>query len=248
MNNGFDINSTFLFVIVAIILLLVVTQAIFFLVRAWRQAKALGMEKKTLFGVVRTSAIFTVVPAISILIGLLALSKKLGVPLPWLRLSVIGSITYETPAAEAAANAVGTSIGNTSVALTAPQYTSIAWVMTLGIMASVILTPILCKRLLGNVDKFKNRDKRWGDILMAALFMGMISAFLGMIFGHVTEGLTGWIPVFVMLTSALIMVLCAFLMKKLQWKWLKDYAMPISMVGAMVLAIPITNAVNALAH
>lgn len=244
MNNGFDVNSPFLFAIVAIVLILVITQAIFFLVRAWKQAKKLGIETDTLKGVVKSSAVFTIVPAISILIGVIALSKKLGIPLPWLRLSVIGAITYETPAAEAAANAVGASIGNTEVALTASQYTAIAWVMTLGIMASVILTPILCRKLLGNVDKFKKKDKRWGDILMAALFMGMISAFLGMIFGHVTEGLAGWIPVFVMISSALIMVLCAFLMKKLKWNWLQDYAMPISMVGAMALAIPITNAIN----
>lgn len=245
LNHEFNVNSPFLFAVVAFILVMVIAQSFFFLIRAWKQAKKLGIDTEKLKSVVKSSAIFTIVPAISILIGVLALSKKLGLPLPWLRLSVIGALTYETAAAGAAANAVGTSIGDTAAILTPSQYTTIAWVMTLGIMAGVILTPIISRKLLGGVDKLEKRDKRWGEILMSALFMGMISAFLGMIFGKVGEGLTGWIPVFVMLSSMLIMLICAVLIKKLKIKWIEDYAMPISMIGAMALAIPITNAVNA---
>ena len=241
MPRPFSVNDPFLYIVVAVILLLVLAQSIFFLVRSWRRALALGMQKSTLRRVVRTSATFTVVPAISILIGVIALSRKLGLPLPWLRLSVIGAITYETPAAEAAARAVGTTLGDTATMLTAPQYTTIAWVMTLGIMAGVLFTPILCKRLLSGVDKLEKRDRRWSEIFMNALFMGMISAFLGMIFGHVTEGLTGWIPVFVMLASAVIMLIVGACVKLLKWDWLTDYALSISMVGAMALAIPITS-------
>lgn len=245
MNHEFSVNSPFLFAAVSVILVLILAQSVFFLVRAWRQAKKLGIDTSKLKSVVKSSAIFTIVPAISILIGVIALSKKLGLPLPWLRLSVIGALTYETAAASAAASAVGTSIGDTATLLNASQFSTIAWVMTLGIMAGVILTPIICRRLLNGVDTLEKRDKRWGEILMSALFMGMISAFLGMIFGKVNLGLAGWIPVFVMLASMVIMLLCAVLIKKLKLKWVEDYALPISMIGAMALSIPITNAVNA---
>jgi len=245
LNHEFNVNSPFMFTIVAIIIAMVIAQSFFFLIRAWKQAKKLGIDTAKLKSVVKSSAIFTIVPAISILIGVIALSKKLGLPLPWLRLSVIGALTYETAAAGAAANAVGTSIGDTATLLTASQFTTIAWVMTLGIMAGVIITPIISRKLLGGVDKLEKRDKRWGEILMSALFMGMISAFLGMIFGKVGTGLVGWIPVFVMLASMVIMLVCAVLIKKLKLKWVEDYALPISMIGAMALAIPISNAVNA---
>jgi hypothetical protein len=241
MQRAFSVNDPFLYALVAVILLLVLGQSVFFMVRAWKHALALGMEKGVLLRVVRTSALFTIVPAISILIGVVALSRKLGLPLPWLRLSVIGAITYEMPAAEAAARAVGATLGNTQTLLTASQYTAIAWVMTLGIMAGVLFTPILCKRLLGGVDRLEKRDRRWSDIFINAMFMGMISAFLGMIFGHVTEGLAGWIPVFVMLVSAAIMLAVGACIKLLHWDWLTDYALPLSMVGAMAAAIPITN-------
>ncbi|NLY82731.1 MAG: DUF5058 family protein, partial [Clostridiales bacterium] len=113
----FNVNSPFIFFLVAVILCLVLAQSIFFMIRAWRQAKDLGIETKKLRGVVKTSVVFTIVPAFSILIGVIALSKKLGLPLPWLRLSVVGAITYETPAAEAASQAVGTSIKDVATSL-----------------------------------------------------------------------------------------------------------------------------------
>ncbi len=241
MQRAFSVSDPFLYAIVGAILLLVLAQAVFFLVRAWRRALALGMAKGTLYKVVKTSATFTVIPAVSILIGVVALSRKLGLPLPWLRLSVIGAITYETPAAEAAARAAGTTIGDTATLLTASQYSLIAWVMTLGIMAGVILTPILAKRLLGGVDKLEKRDRKWSDIFMNALFMGMIAAFLGMIFGGVSNGLAGWIPVFVMLAAAALVLLMGLCIKLWHWDWLTDYVLPISMVGGMALAIPITQ-------
>ena len=62
-------------------------------------AKELGIKTETLRKTVSSSAIFTIAPAVAILIGVVALSKSLGLALPWLRLSVIGSITYETVAA-----------------------------------------------------------------------------------------------------------------------------------------------------
>ena len=51
---------------------------------------------------------------------------------------------------------------------------------------------------------------------------------------------SGLVPVFVMITSAVLMCLCGVLINKLKWKWLNDYALPICMVLGMVSAIPLT--------
>lgn len=61
------------------------------------------MDTTTIKKTVRSAAIFTVAPAISIVIAILSLSQSLGLPLLWLRLSVIGLLSYE---AIAAANAI----------------------------------------------------------------------------------------------------------------------------------------------
>ena len=99
----FDPNGPFMYGLVAIVILFVIAMSIRFIVLAWKRAKKLGMDPKVLRRVAVSSAIFTVAPAVSILLGVIALSRALGFPLPWLRLSVIGALTYETPAAASAA-------------------------------------------------------------------------------------------------------------------------------------------------
>ena len=56
----------------------------------------------------------------------------------------------------------------------------------------------------------------------------------------IRKGITGWIPIFVLLVSAILMGVCGILIKKCGWKWLETYAMSISMLGAMVFAVVIT--------
>ena len=235
---NFSTNSSFLYVLAVCVIIFVLAQSVYFLVRAYRRGKAIGMETAVLKKTVLSTAVFTIATAISILLGVVTLSKFLGIPLPWIRMSVIGAITYELPAATSTANALGISLSET---ITDPKvYSAIAWVMTLGILPSIVLPPILMKRIQGGVIKIKNKDSKWGDIFMTAMFLGMISAFLGMVFADVRKGLAGFIPIFVLLVSALIMCICGLLIKKCKMKWLETYALSISMVGAMIFAVLIT--------
>ncbi|MFI3212547.1 MAG: DUF5058 family protein [Eubacteriales bacterium] len=238
MNQAFSTNSQFLFVIASIIIIFVLAQSAFFLGRAVKRGKEIGMESKTIRKIIISTSIFTVAPALSILLGVVTLSKFLGIPLPWIRMSVIGAITYELPAATSTANALGISLAESIT--DAKTYTAIAWVMTLGILPSIILPPILMKKIQSGIVKIQTKDSKWGDIFMTAMFLGMISAFLGMVFADVRSGLAGFIPIFVLLVSAGIMGICGLLIKKCNMKWLETYALPFSMLGAMIFAIVIT--------
>lgn len=242
MNRSFDPNSAFLYVIAICVVVFVLAQSVFFLVRAYRRGKELGLGEKLRKTIVST-AIFTIAPAVSILLGVVTLSKFLGIPLPWIRMSVIGAITYELPAATSTANALHISLSET---VTDPRiYSAIAWVMTLGILPSIVLTPVLMNRIRGGVLKIRTKDSKWGDIFMTSLFLGMISAFLGMVFADVRSGLPGFIPLFVLLFSAAVMAACGLLIKKAGMKWLETYALPLSMVGAMAFAVVITPLIAA---
>ncbi len=240
----FDPNDGFLYLLVAVIIIFVVAESIFFLIKAWRHAKRIGIDTAVLKNTAISSAIFSLIPALAILIGVIALSKSLGFPLPWLRLSVIGALTYETTAAAAATNALGASL---STLITDPKiYSAVAWVMTIGIIPGMVLVPLFGKKIENGLIKIKSKDSKWGELFLTSLFLGMISAFLGVVFADIHEGITGWIPVFVMIISAMIMILCGICIKKFKIKWLEDYALPISMLGAMALAIPLTNLIYGL--
>ena len=49
--------------------------------------------------------------------------------------------------------------------------------------------PLFIKKIQGGLMKIKNKDSKWGDIFMTAMFLGMISAFLGMVFSDIRSGL-----------------------------------------------------------
>ena len=238
----FSVNSPILYVIVGAIIALVLAQSVYFLVKAVRRAKELGILKSTVKKTISSAAIFTIAPAIAVLVGVVALSKSLGVALPWLRLSVIGSITYETVAAGNALEAAGMSAGTT---ITDPSiFITIAWVMTVGIAAGLIFVPFVTKKLQSGMSKIGMKDKKWGEVFNNAMFLGMISAFLGYVFcdvGLVVKGdLSGIIPVCVMATAAVVMAVCGLLATKLKIRWLTDYALPLSLIVGMASAIPYT--------
>lgn len=235
----FSPNSLFLFVVAGLIVVFVLLQSLFFLMKAWSRAKELGISSEVLMRVAKSSAAFTVAPAVAIILGVITLSKFLGLPLPWLRLSVLGALTYELPAATSTAATLGVSI---SEGIKDPRiYSTIAWVMTLGIMSGLVIITFFLKNIQSGILKIQNKDKKWGDIFINSIFMGMISAFLGMIFSNITQGIVGWIPVFIMIISSTIMIICGYFVKVHKIKWLEDYALPISMIGAMAISIPITN-------
>ena len=244
----FSVNHPALFVLAGVLVAVVLGQSVYFLVKALRRAKELGMDTAKIRKTIRTAAIFTLAPAVAIVLSVITLSKDLGLALPWLRLSVVGSLSYETVAAGNALSAMDLELGKVSQ-LTAQQYVNITLVMTVSIMVGIWLVPAISKKLLGGVSKLQKRDAKWTDILSNAMFIGMIAAFLGFVFCDFSRlwspeagysATSGLIPVAVMAVAALVMVLCGALMKLLKWKWLNDYALPISMIAGMASAIPIT--------
>ncbi len=237
----FSVNDGFLYGVTAVVILFVVAQSVFFMVKAIKRAKQLNIQGAVIRKTIFSSALFTVAPAISILVGVISLSQFLGLPFPWLRLSVIGAVTYELPAATVAANTMGIDITQNMQAITDPKvFSVITWVMTLGIVSGMLLILFGLKKIQSGVHSITGKDKRWGEIIMDSLFLGMISAFVGLLFAKVGQGRQGFIPIVVALCSALLMAICGLLIKKCKWNWLEQYALPLCMLGAMVLSIPIT--------
>ena len=244
----FNVNHPILFVLAGILVAVVLGQSVYFLVKALRRSKEIGMDQTKIRKTIKTAAVFTIAPAVSIVISVITLSKSLGLPLPWLRLSVVGSLSYEAIAASNAVSAMGLELGKIDN-LTAQQFVNITLVMTISILVGIWLVPVIGKKLLGGMSKLENRDAKWADIFQNAMFIGMISAFLVYVFCDLSrlwapvEGFSppsGLSPVCVMAVSALVMVVCGVLMKKFKWAWINDYALPISLVLGMASAIPIT--------
>jgi uncharacterized membrane-anchored protein len=239
----FSVNHPVLYILTGLIVAVVLGQSVYFLLKALKRSRAIGMDQKKIRKTIQTAAVFTIAPAVSIVISVIALSKTLGIPLPWLRLSVVGSLSYETIAATNAESAMGLTFGQVTN-MTATEYVTVAAVMTVSIMMGIWLVPLIGKKIENGVISLENRDQKWGEIFSSSMFIGMISAFVGYVFcdfSSVFRGETwGLIPVCVMAVSAVLMCISGLLSKKQGFRWLSDYALPISLVGAMLSAIPIT--------
>ena len=220
----FNVNHPILFVFVGVIIAIVLAQSFYFLLKSIRRARVIGMDCKFIKKTILTAAIFTIAPAVSIVIAVISLSQSLGIALPWLRLSVIGSLSYEAIAASNAASGMGLKLSDLAGDMTASQYVTIAIVMTVSILVGIWLVPVLGKKIQSGLVSFEKKDKKWSDIMQNALFIGMISAFVGFVFcdisrlwlseggifvnadGEAFTSTSGLVPVVVMVVSALIFI------------------------------------------
>jgi len=234
----FNINSPLLYILAGIAIVAVIVQSIVLMRKAWLHSKEIGIKEEKLKKVVTASAVMTIAPAIAVGVGIITLSGMLGIPLPWLRLSVVGSIVYELSAAETAAGALGVDLAS---GLTAQQYSTIAWTMTIGIVTGIFLIPVFCKKTVSNLSSSGMKDKKWAEHFSNALFFGLIATFVGQGFSGVTVDASGRVTACVLVVSLLTMVVLGILRKVFKWNWINDYALPICMIVGMASAIPLTN-------
>lgn len=153
-------SSPVLYLIAGGVILFVLAQSVFFLLKAWKHGKEIGIDKKKLRDSVTSSALFTIPSALSVLATVIALAPALGLVIPWVRLSVLGNITYETVAATEAINAFGITTGITEGITDKTAFAGVAWVMTIGICFSLVILPFVAKPLH---KKFLNAGKKQNE-------------------------------------------------------------------------------------
>ena len=223
-----------------------------FMVRAWRAGVALGMDKTKMRRVITSSVTFTILPSVGILLGVIALSGSLGTPWPWLRLSVVGALHYETQVAQAAAEQVGMS-SLSAAEMTPRAFTTIALLMSVCIMWGMLLSTLFSKRYLKKLGGAGSSGgggaaAGFGDRAMTAMFIGLICAYIGSYIGTFVSGgqfpFNGdWSPLAVAGVSALTMAGCVYLSEKKGMAWLESFSIAGSMLVGMAAAVLLRLAV-----
>ena len=101
------ISSPLLLILIGIGLLYIVGFSLVYLKKAYTHCLELGISKEDLAKVIKSSLVFSIVPSLSIVVGLFALISVLGTVWSWWRLSVIGSLSYESLISSAVASTMG---------------------------------------------------------------------------------------------------------------------------------------------
>ncbi len=247
-------SDGFMYLVILAVIIFVCVQALFFMKKAWARGKELGITDTQLKNTVTSSAMFSIAPAIGIAVTVITLSVALGYVLPWIRLTVIGAIQYEVTAAEAALESAGIVGGIATNVSDKKIFTAIAWVMTLGSILPLFIIPIVLKKIQKGVSDVAAKNSKWMDLMTAAAFIGLISAFIGrgiagvgskdpdpvtgkMIIG---DG-AGVLSITAIIFSVGFMLLFTTINKKLKKNWIDALAMPVSMVLAMIVVVLVSQ-------
>ena len=234
-----QLNSPAMYGIVALAIGLVVAMCVYFMIRSWRAGVRVGMDKAVLRKAIVSSATFTLLPAFSVLLGVVALSGSMGIPLPWLRLSVIGNLQYEVNVAQIAATSVGLS-GLKITELTPQAFVTIALVMTAGILGGALLCLLTLKayskKLSGKPKAAGASKKTFGDWAMVAMFVGMCATYIGSYVGLAAVK-SSVLPLATALVAAAAMAVCEYLERKRAMKWLENFDLAACMLVAMTACV-----------
>ena len=252
------LNGGIVWLVCGVIIAFIAAVCVVFMVRAWRAGKALGMDPVKMRRAVTSSATFSVLPAVGILLGVLALSGSLGTPWPWLRLSVIGALHYETVVAEGAAEQVGVKLG--SADMTVQAFATIALLMSVCIMGGMILATLFNKRYLRRLQGKKpaaedlagKKSGGFGDRAMIAMFIALVSVYIGSYIGGFVSQKPGaggeyvtarfsflgdWTPLVAAAVSAAAMGVFIWLKEKKGLDWVENFAVAGSMLLGMLAAV-----------
>lgn len=250
MNFKDTVGAGYLFILVALVLTFITVMCVIFLVKSYRAGLKLGIDKKVLKKTIISSATFTLLPSISILLGVIALSGALGRPFSWLRLSVIGALQYELNVADMAAESLGLE-GLNELSMPS-EFTTIAFVMTLGILGGVFCCIFFLKKYMSKLNKKTKKEiseekvdevevkKRpgFGAYATTAMFVGLCAAYIGSYVGQAIprEGSTV-MPLIVAIVAAVFMSVFEFLIQKKNMKSLENFSLAASMLLAMAAAV-----------
>ncbi|MGI6701778.1 MAG: DUF5058 family protein [Christensenellales bacterium] len=227
-----------LYVIGGIIAATIIAMSLFFLIKSLKRAKEIGMERAKVMKAIKSSAVFSIVPSIPIVIGIGIMMSYLGLAIPWIRLTVIGALQYELIAMD--------QINITTAEVITRQMVATALViMTISIISGPLFNAIAYKKLQGKLVSLEKNNKKLLDTITGSLLGGILAGLasyiiIAAIFSSgasdgdgVTSGANGVITLITLGVSMVIMAVCGLLIKKLDWKWLENYALPFTILLSM---------------
>ncbi|MDG5817679.1 DUF5058 family protein [Natronococcus sp. A-GB7] len=222
-------NSTWLWISAAPVVFVVLLQAGLFLRRAWKNGKEMGLSDEQLETGLRTGIISAIGPAIAVLAAMLALIATIGGPVAWMRLTVIGSVAFELPAAELGISQLGYGFGDDGITETA--FATAVWTMTLGgigwLLVAALGTP--------HMEKARKRIVGGRNKLLPVVTSGaMLGAFAYFVSGEFTSGAPEMGSAAV---GGLVMLSLLKVADEKEIQWIREWALGTAMAVGLVVGM-----------
>ncbi len=244
MNQAMQIaNSLPLWIACAIPVALVIVQSLLFGREAYTAGEHVGMEKSDMKKAIKSAAITSIGPSIVVLSGMLSLLVTVGGPVGWMRLSMIGSVMFESIAAGLGTSAVGVTLGTDPMTMEALSMA--VWTMVLCSIGWVLFATFTANKM----DKIEHRlSKGNAGVLTRIASCAIIGVFSAMSAQHLSK------PIYLTMQNAgqdmmspamknaaacilgaVIMFILLSIARKRNIHWLNEWALTIAIIGAMII-------------
>jgi hypothetical protein len=128
----------------------------------------------------------SIIPTLPILMALIAIAPVLGLPVSWMRLSVIGSDPYELMAAGIGAKTMGVhSLGGE--AFTSAVFANAIWEMSIGSFWAIMIVAVFYKGLKKRYALKASGDSRWQEVLTFTAMLGSGAMYMSYLTGNITN-------------------------------------------------------------
>lgn len=231
------ITSPLLVALVVIGLLYIVGFSLIYLKKSYTHCLELDITKEELKKVIKSSLVFSIVPSLSIVVGLFVLISVLGVVWSWWRLSVIGSLSYESLISTSVSSALGFATNAEMMEnATGSQFGVVMILMSIGMLSGFLILIPFGKKLSQSVNKAEvaNQDQNknsWKHVLSGVFMLCMFAVYIPvLLIGDTIQAL-------VMITGLVIAVGLGILAGKPGLKWLNEFIMAFSMLGGMISSL-----------
>lgn len=218
-------NSPGMWIACSAIIVVVLVQAIRLTIIALHAGRQIGMKDSQMFVAMRSGFTTALVPSVAILLGLVVLIPSLGLPFPWMRLSVLGSIHYELIAAGVAAREMG--LDNVIKDPSGVAFANAVWTMSLGIFFGLLIVAFFTPNIKQLKEKVAGGDENWMRVMTAAAFFGAVGY---MVAQPVVKGGSSLVA---LIGGFVSMVLIGIIITVGRQNWMKEWALALAIIGGI---------------
>ena len=241
----FSLRDPMVFIMYGIVLAFIVALSLYYMISAFKRAKQLGIESSKIKKVITTSATFSILPGLGIALGVVTLIGTLGIAFPAIRLTIVGSLQYETQMANGVAEGLyGSMRAMIAHGISAQDFATMAMIMTIAICSGGVevlffyrlYQPKIGKLMAKTSGGGKKGGVNIGDLVFQVSFIGMVIGYLAMSLETLAKNVTfvdGYYNFIAVLVAMGCMYVCDVLINKANWKWLDSFSTPLSMLIAM---------------
>lgn len=217
-------NSPVIWLFAAAIILLVIFQAIKFLMMSRKAARDIGLGEQDINRAVKTGIITAIGPSVGIIIVAISLISLIGNPLTLMRIGVIGSAPIESTGAQLSAESAGVGLGTGDIS---PEvFSLIVWTLCIGGAGWMIFTFIATPSLSKIQTKLTHKPK--GEYYLAMIASGAMIGIFGSLIGG--EMIKGAPYIFTAVVSIATSLLFNYIADKRNIKWLKEWSLGFSIL------------------